>query len=201
MAQYAVFGDNEVGPMDMAHEAARKADERLFVQFYMSPTLQQKETEDAGRPIYKDVEFVRIIVPGQKDLIIEQPVDQFVKARFARRYADWKSGAAEEAVVGTPLGDLSFINASMREELAYFKVRTAEQLVSMPDNLAQRFAGMQQLKARVQQFLDAAAGEAPLNKMRGENEALKAQVEAQDKALQALQAQVEELARRRPQGK
>src|SRR5574341_802190 len=67
----------------------------------MKPYIKAFPTEDdhfvvepAGRLICRDVEFIRIITPGDRNKIVERPVEDADKKRFARRYENWKTGQA-----------------------------------------------------------------------------------------------------------
>ena len=42
----------------------QNADSRLQVRFYKRPVHQEQESMDAGRPIYKEFDFVHICVAG-----------------------------------------------------------------------------------------------------------------------------------------
>jgi hypothetical protein len=113
----------------------------------------------AGRPIYRDTEFVIIMRRGDRDLIVDEPVTDAHRRRFRQRYVDWKAGN-EEATTGTPLEQVPFVTAAQREEFAFFKVRTAEQLLDLDDTVVQKFMGIRQLQERVRRFLEAADGAA-----------------------------------------
>ena len=129
----------------------------------------------AGRPLFHDREYVEIRIPGNKDEIRVRPVRETDRLNWPREYEAFKNGQTAPQT-GTPLEQLPFMLKSQVEEYAFFGVRTAEQLVSMPDDLAQKFVGHQGLKHRVQAFVDAAAGAAPAEKLRTELEARDAQI-------------------------
>jgi len=44
----------------------------LYVSFYMDAIEFKAESEKAGRPVFKDVPFIKIIVPGDVNNIIER---------------------------------------------------------------------------------------------------------------------------------
>lgn len=146
------------------------ADNRLYVEFYRAPFLHAGKSQAEGRAVYEERDCIRIHVPGDKLTVIDRPLDEIDRVRFADRYAKWKAGQAE-AVVGTPLSALPGMTPAKVEEYKYFKVVTVEQLAQAPDGLGQKFMGFQQDKQRAKAFLDVAAGNAPIEKLQGEIDA------------------------------
>ena len=69
------------------------ADNHLHVEFYTN--------EESGD--YKGKPFVRIIVPGDKTNIIDQPVREDHKERFPRQWLYFQMKNTDTSVIGTPL--------------------------------------------------------------------------------------------------
>src|SRR6266481_6333615 len=63
----------------------------------------------AGRPIFDEVEHIRIIAPGGKDNINDRPVTLADKRRFPRQYAAFKAGQSQIAASGTPLTEVAWV--------------------------------------------------------------------------------------------
>lgn len=145
---------------------AQGGDERLYVVFSLYPVQDPDRTATEGRPIFVDVEYVQIQAPGDRD-VIHRPASDRDRQRFPKQYAAFKAGNAE-AVIGTPLAAVPWLTRGQVQELAFFGVKSVEQLADLADVHAQRFAGIQALKARAKDFLAAAAGEAPALKLRAE---------------------------------
>jgi hypothetical protein len=160
-------------------------DEKLFVQFFRKPVMQPGESNLAGRAIYKEMDYIRIIVPGDKLSIVEKPVDNISERRFADKYAKWKAGAGN-VVEGTPISSLPKMTPAKVEEYKFFNIHTVEQLASANDNLGQKFFGFQEDKRGAIAFLEIAKGNAPIEKM---NEELK----ERDAKIEEMQAQIEAL--------
>lgn len=144
----------------------QSGDERLYVVFTLHPVQDPERTAAEGRPIFMDAEYVQIQAPGDRD-VIHRPATDRDRQRFPKQYAAFKAGTAE-AVIGTPLSAVPWLTRAQVEELGYFGVKSVEQLAGMADAHAQRFTGIQALKARAKDFLAAAAGEAPALKLRAE---------------------------------
>jgi hypothetical protein len=79
------------------------------------------------------------------------------------------------------------MNAAKIAEYQYFNIRTIEQLAHAADSFGGKFMGFQNDKARAKAFLDAAAGNAPIEKMNEE-------LAKRDEVIETLRAQVEALA-------
>lgn len=150
----------------------------------------------AGRPIFHEREYVEIRIPGNKDEIRCRPVRNSDRLNWPREYAAFKAGA-EAPETGTPLDQIPFVTKVQVEEYGFFKIRTAEQLVGMSDQLAQRFMGHAALKARVQAFLDAAAGAAPAEKLRTELAARDAQIAQLTAVLKEQGEKIDQLSKRK----
>jgi len=142
-----------------------------------------------GRPIYKEEIFVEIGVAGSTAELRRRPLRELDKLRFAK---EWEAFEKKEAAprIGTPLDELPFLTKAQRLEFQAYGCKTAEQLAAMSDVNGQKFMGFQQLRRRVQDYLAAAAGAAPMLEMRKE-------LEERDAKLAELQAQIAELAKDR----
>ncbi len=158
-------------------------DGKLFVQFYRKPVINARKSTEAGRAIYEDRDFIKIMVPGDKLNIVDRQVNDLDAARFAARYEKWKAGQGN-AVEGTPLASLPKMTPTKVEEYKYFGILTVEQLAGAPDNVGQKFFSFNEDKRSAKAFIELAKGNAPLEKM---NEELK----ARDSKIEELQAQIE----------
>lgn len=132
-------------------------DSKLFVQFYLRPVMLQRQSEIEDRPIYEDVEHVRIMVPGDKLSIIDRVASSDDKKRFAEHYAKFTSGKGQE-VVGTRLDVVPWMTRSKVEEYKFFGIHTIEQLSVASDEVGQKFPSFQSDKARCLKFLEATNG-------------------------------------------
>lgn len=132
-------------------------DSKLHVQFYMKPVLMTTESEHAGRPIYKDMEHVRIMIPGDKLNIVDRIASPDDKKRFPEHYKKFQAGRGQETV-GTPLEAVPWMTRSKVEEYRFFGVATVEQLAACSDEVGQKFPSFQSDKRKAAEFLDAASG-------------------------------------------
>lgn len=162
-------------------------DARSIVTFGIRPKQNEQRSKTEGRPIFDDVEYVEILVPGDKNNIVHRPVRAEDKERYARQYAAFKGGQGEK-LSGTPLAEWPGISRSEVEELAYFNIRTLEQLASVGDGHLQRMGPLLALRQRARDFLEKAKGDAPMAAMRTE-------LEKRDNLIETQQQQIDELKR------
>lgn len=174
--------------------------------FYMGSMEDEAASMTEGRPIYKDVPFVRIFTPGDKDCVIDQPAWIHPSAqmahnnRFPEQYRAFKLGQAEQ-VQGTPVELLPGVTGALVKELAYFNVRTIEQLASVSDGNAQKMGRITQFRQAAQKYLERAAGEAPARRLEEEKAKLQAQLDAQAAQIAALTAAMEQATKPSKQAK
>jgi len=161
-------------------------DRVLNVTFRMQPVKDEEESAKAGRPIFKPVEFVRIIAPGDRDMV-DRPVWDGDRRRFAARYAKFKE-CGENATVGTPLSAWPTISAAQIEELKFFSVHTVEQLADMPDGNAQKIGPLSDLRAKARLFLEAAKSNAPMERLQSELKKRDAEAENMRERMKQMEA-------------
>ena len=179
------------------------ADARLAVQFYKKSVKQDDESNAAGRPIFKEFDFVRIMIPGDNLTEIDTYAQESHKARFPRQWAHYQNQVANhENIVGTPLEQWPQITRSQAEDLRGLKFHTVESIADCSDQQLQRIgmvAGMSphnfRLKAKA--FLNLASDSAEVAQRQEELEALRqenAKITAEtDAKLSKMQEQMEAL--------
>ena len=153
-------------------------DSQLHVEFYTSDVKGWE-----GKP------FVRIVIPGDKNTIIDQPAKDDHKARFPRQWLYYQSQQGEAAAqeIGTPLSQWSKdapdeINRDHIAELSILKFVTVEQLALASDQQLQRIMGGIGLRERARQYLN-----------RKNRHEASAELENTKKQLAELQAQMQAL--------
>ena len=165
-----------------------EADKRLFVQFFKDAVKNEIKSKEAGRPIFDEHDFVRVITPGSRDTVITRVADGSDYAlRFHAQWARYKAGQNQD-VSGTPLSQLPWMSVGQVAEFAAVGCRTVEQLVGMPDNLSQKFMGHHQIKQRAQVYLDAAKEAAPALKLQAELEKRDMEIAELRSMIEAMQA-------------
>ena len=171
MAQGAPLGE---APDFRLFEKRDAGDDSLFVVFYMGPTFDPEASVQAGRHIYRDEEYIRIVIPGDRNNINERPASDHDKRRFARQYAAFKAGMKEEEqLVGTRLKDWPACSRGQVLEMEYLGIKTVEQLVDLRDDVVARMPGTRELQQIAKSWLG-----------RAKSTAEAAQAVAKEKAMQ-----------------
>lgn len=176
----------------MEEHNRNRGDENLYVQFYKGHVEDREASLKEGRPIFKDAEFVKIIVPGDKNNIIDRVARDVDKRRFPRQYQAFRNNE-EEYLSGTPLENWTYLSSAQVAELKYFGIRTVEQLANVNDSSGQNFAGFNKFKSKAQEYLDASASDAPLVQLQAELEERDQKIEEQEQTIQELIARIEAL--------
>jgi hypothetical protein len=144
----------------------------LLVQFYIHPQLNQDASDAEGRPIYREREYVRIRVVGDKASLVERPVrlgfaPKCDNVRFRKEYEAFKQNK-EVKVEGTPLVQWPPISKGQIKELEHFGVKTVEQLSAMSDTHVQGFRGILSLRNLARRYMEHAKGMAPMTRMQAD---------------------------------
>ena len=171
-----------------------KGDDRLAVRFFIKPARDAEKSDKEGRMVFRDVEYIQIMVPGDRDNILIRPAGEGDKRRFGKQYDDWKRTNREETLVGTPLDLWGRLSLSQIEEFRYIGVRTVEQLAELNDNAMLRMPGAAELKRKAQAFVQAAKDEAPMRHLQAELEKRDELDRARDAELAAMKEQLAQLA-------
>jgi hypothetical protein len=173
------------------------ADARLAVQFYKKSMKQEDASNEAGRPIFKEFDFVRIMIPGDNLTEIDTYANESHKQRFPRQWAHYQNQVVgHEDIIGTPIDQWPQVTRSQADELRGLKFHTVESIADCSDQQLQRIgmvAGMSpfnfRLKAKA--FLnlandsaEVAQREAELQALRQENDKIKAETDAKLAAMQ-----------------
>jgi len=126
----------------------------------------------AGRPMYVDREFIRKIIPGdQGNVVVHHPTRAEIDA-YRAQYERFKAGMAQ-VTTGTPLDKLPGVSRAQVKELAYFNIRTVEQLAKVSDGNLQNIGPYMALRRKAQDWLATARGAAPIEEARAESARLK----------------------------
>ena len=169
-------------------------DETLFVQFYWGTMKDEAASEEAGRPIVRDMEFVRIIVPGDKNNINDRPASKHDKQRFARQYAAFRAGVSEEdQLIGTRLKEWPLLTRGQVEEFAYLGIKTVEQLAEARDDVCAKVPGMHDYKRSAQIWLGKSKATAEAAKALARDKEQASKIESLEIAIREQAARIEQL--------
>lgn len=169
-----------------------EADKKLLVMFFKHLEKNEPKSVEAGRPIFDELDAIKIISPGQRDSFVGDATPEY-QARFPQQWARYKAGQEQGSGSGTPLNMLPWMTQAQVAEFKAFSVTTVEQLVGMPDSVSQRFMGHHQIKQRAQAYLDAAKEQAPAMRLTAELEKRDETISQQAEQLAVLKARLEKL--------
>lgn len=146
---------------------ATNPDSKLTVLFYSRPMQNEFRSQQEGRPIFDDVDFVKIHLPGDKNNIVDVPVRDEHKARFPLHWAHYqnKRGGDQRLIGKTPINMWPRITPAQAEELRALQFLAVEDVANASDAQIQRLgmvAGMSPYAFReaAQRFLRLASSEA-----------------------------------------
>lgn len=176
----------------------QNADSRLQVRFYKRAVKQEQESLEAGRPIFKEFDFVHICVAGDSLTEIDTYALANHKARFPIQWAHYQNrvGADDQEVVGTPVSEWPLVSKSQAEELRAMKFHTVESIAGASDQQIQRLgmaAGMSPyaFRDKAKAFLNLATNAAETDKREQEINALKEELAKKDQETAKMKAETD----------
>jgi hypothetical protein len=174
------------------------ADSRLQVRFYKRPVQQEHESIEAGRPIFKEFDFVHICVAGDTLTEIDTYALPSHKTRFPIQWANYMNrvGANEPDIVGTPVSEWPIVSKSQAEELRALKFHTIEAIAHASDQQLQRMgmaAGMSPyaFRDKAKAFLNLATNAAETDKRESEINSLKEELAKKDLETAKIKAETD----------
>lgn len=167
----------DINQMTNGEMAAYGDDRKMMVTFTREATLMGYKSEQAGKPVYEDRDYITIVQPGAKsDMKRAVKLQDDEKgpsdlSRFPRQWAAFQ-GQKQQVSDGLPLENWPPIGMSPAA-IKGFKVadiHTVEQLSGIPDSATQAIPVMDARKWRdlAVKYLEDARGGAPLAAMAAE---------------------------------
>lgn len=186
---------------DGHHQDPNDDTSKVLINFYTKGVHDPDESAKAGRPIFTDVNYIKIMVPGDPGNIIDRPVENEIDLRrFGRAYEEWKRSGVQAEGNGTPLEAWPGLTAAQVAQLKYYNVRTVEQLSAMSDANLQNIGPILALRQRARDYVAVAKGEAPLTKVRAELEESNAMIAAMKEQMKQQAEAIEQLRKNQGNG-
>ena len=181
----------------MIDSDTQDADSRLAVKFYKRAVKLEHETNEAGRPIYKDFDFVRIMVAGDNLTEIDTYAQESHKQRFPRQWLQYQATQdTSNEILGTPVEQWPLISQSQAQELKGVKFMTVESIANASDLQLQRIgmiAGMSPhaFRDKAKSFLNLANESAEAAKRDEEINQLKQELALKDQETAKIKAETD----------
>lgn len=114
--------------------ATSNPDAALIVSFYVKPIQNIFASSKAGKPMYEDITYITINVPGLKDMQVDRPAYENDKRRFPLQWQHFENRTKGDArEIGTPLSEWQQITRSQAEEFRALKFFTIESIANASD--------------------------------------------------------------------
>ena len=150
-------------------------DRSLIVEFFVGKKLIGVKSVAAGKPVYEDREYVKIMIKGQDKQIVVEEVRPHHKTKFPIAYHLFQQ-QKPLPVVGTPVELMPGVGPSMAHHFKGMNLRTVEDLANVTDEntLGAMGAGARELVKRAKAWLTQSSERT--QGLEAENQALKAQL-------------------------
>lgn len=174
---------------DIAGGQVQQSGGKTIAVFFTEGIRNEVKSTQLGRPVFDAVEMVRLLIPGDPR---NSPVSRVSEEHIARFPGEYKAFRAQEefSESGTRIDDWSVLTQAQRYSLKAMNLFTVEQIANLSDEQMQNIGmGARQLRDRAKMFLEVSEkGAVP--------ERVAAELEAKDKQVAHLTAQVAQLADR-----
>jgi hypothetical protein len=191
------FSNAQVHQRGNTLQVAHGGDDSLIVAFYMESELQGFASEEAGRPIYKDVPYIWIRFPGDRTREVKRRVDTKGKNgypdqdRFPRQWAAFQRGQ-QDVQEGTPLEQWSAISRSTALTYKGMNIFTVENLAAVNDSSLQAMGhGAREMRDKAIAWLKSSEDGAEAMRLAAENKRKDDRIEALENQLSELAAKVD----------
>jgi len=174
-------------------------DDRLGVIFYNETVEDKERTLEEGRKCFKQREFIKILIPGDRLNTVVRPVQRTGvlpsddRMRFAKAYAAFKAKGDAPAHDGTPLSLWPVVPADLAEEFKYLNIFTVEQLADLADTYVSKIPMGHEWKRKAAAFRDALKDNAQVVKMQKELEERDNRIDTMEKAIADQAEQIKKL--------
>jgi hypothetical protein len=178
-------------PMMMEREAGCPEQvPEVGVGFGLVPQENGRKSSAAGHPVFEEREYVKIVIPGDKQSLYFQPATDQHKRRFPRAYAMFKARETQAGVEGMPIEHWPQITRALALTFKACNIPTVEALAAVHDGHVEKLGNEgREWRAKAKAFLDIAKDTAASQKLAAESE-------RKDLMISDLQRQINDLAAR-----
>lgn len=168
-------------------------DATIFPRFYVDAVENTSKTQQEGRPIFEDKEFVEILIAGDSKTKVVKRVTDEIRNRWPGEYEAFKKGQ-EGPVEGTPLDQWPLMTPARIHEMKALNIFTVEALAELSDaNLEKLGMGGRDLQKQAKAYLRAATKTAEATRLAKELAQRDDEIEMLKGQLAELSAVIDEL--------
>jgi len=178
---------------DMSWEEAvnmakmKDKDDNCIAIFHTESRKDEAASEEAGKPIYANVPYVKILAPGNDKEIIDRAVLARDKERFPKEWFKFTHNETPK-VDGTPIEFWPQLNKAQADTLKANNIFSVESLAVVSDqDVSGLGMGILELKNKAKTWIEMQDGSADINKLAEKNRKLEEQVAALMKKVAALE--------------
>jgi hypothetical protein len=181
-----IFDDN--CPMMMEREfGAPEGVPQIAVGFCMVPKEDKHKSKAAGYPVFREQEYIKIIVPGDKQSEYFQPSTDKDRKTYPNAYQAFKGREGKPVVEGFPIEQWPQVTRALSMTLRAAGIHTVEALAAVHDgNIGKIGNNAHELRAKAKAFLDTAKDAAAAQSLAAENQKLQDQITAMQAQIAAL---------------
>jgi hypothetical protein len=153
--------------------------DNIIPNFHMKAVKNEFRSQQEGREIWEEAEYVEMIVPGDKNSVVDVKVKDEHRERWPARYEAFKK-SKEMPDDGTPLEEWAGVSRSQVMELKSSHVRTVEHLAGLSDSQLAKVCPMggHILREKAKAFLQQSEEQKPLAEALAQIEALRSEIAA-----------------------
>ena len=146
-----VLGDAAYWQNFAAEQEAGTRDD-CIAYFYMRAVQNKRRGEAEGRPVFDEVAYVRVLVPGDRNNVVDRKAGEADRERWARQWAAFLDRRAPRE--GTPLDQWPYLTVARVAELKAVGLFTVEEIANAgEDALARMGPDARDLRKRAGQHL------------------------------------------------
>lgn len=167
---------------------------QAIAKFYTQSVKDEALTASRGRYASREIEMIRIIIPGDKHNVVERRIKPTDAVKYPREYEAFRK--MEDFVPdGTLLSNWGLISRAQVDDLKYQNIYTVEQLSQISDeNLPALGLGARKLRKHAEEFLKASETGRASAQLVEENSRLSASVSLLTKQIEELSRRFEDIA-------
>ncbi len=159
----------------------------LVVLFYSRAVHNPHKSQEEGRPVFDNKDYVKIHHPGEKLMAIDRPVSDLDKRQYRERWAQYQD-KRQQTPDGVPIDLLFPHHPNVAMTLKQYNIHTVEQLANLSgDALGNIGMGAQDWQTRAKNYMLQA--EKGVNHHKFQKE-----LDERDSRIKTLERQVQEMA-------